>query len=394
MRNLAVFQSGGVTAVINASMVGVVREAMAQPEIGAIIGARGGVRGLLDGDCVDLRRQPPTVLDRVRNTPSAALGSTRHKPTETEIPRALAALRRMDVGYLCPIGGNDSADTAHRLHRAARDAGYALNVVTVPKTIDNDLPHTDHTPGYASAARAVARMARATAYDTAGLPLFNVKLLEVMGRDAGWVAAASTLAQEYPDDAPHLVYLPERPTMAEQIVADVRAVVARVGWCVAVVPETLKDANGVPLGGDATFTDPFGHPYPASPVAALAALLSDTEGLRARYDKPGSLARMAPCPQDMDEAEACGREAVRRAVAGESDRMVTIRRIADAPYAITYETTPLASVANTVRHLPDEFIAPDGRGVTDAFRRYALPLLGPEPFAPFGRLEPHGFRLP
>ncbi len=389
MRNLVVFQSGGVTAVINASMVGVVREAMAHAEVGAIIGARNGVRGLLDGDCVDLRHQSPETLDRVRNTPSAALGSTRHKPTEEDIARALNALKQMDVGYLCPIGGNDSADTAHRLHLAARDAGYDLNVVTVPKTIDNDLPHTDHTPGYASVAREVARMARATAYDTAGLPLFNVKLLEVMGRDAGWVAAASALAQEGPDAAPHLIYLPERPTTAEQIVADVRAVVGRVGWCVAVVPETLKDADGTPLGGDAVFTDPFGHPYPASPVAALAALLSREEGLRARYDKPGSLARMAPCPQDLGEAEACGREAVRRAVAGESDRMVVMRRVADAPYAVTYDVTPLDTIANIVRQLPDDFIAPSGRGVTEAFRRYALPLLGPEPFAPFGRLEMH-----
>jgi ATP-dependent phosphofructokinase / diphosphate-dependent phosphofructokinase len=386
MKNLVVFQSGGVTAVINASMIGVVRESMAHQQIGAIIGARHGIRGLLDGDCLDLRRQPLEMLDRVRNTPSAALGSTRHKPTEDDIVSALDALRQMDVGYLCPIGGNDSADTAHRLHQAAEAAGYDLRVVAVPKTIDNDLPHTDHTPGYGSVARAVARMARETACDTAGLPLFNVKLLEVMGRDAGWVAAATALAQEGPDDAPQLIYLPERPPTAAQIVAEVAAVVARVGWCVAVVPETLRDADGQPIGGDAAYVDPFGHAYPASPVAALAALLSRENGLRARYDKPGSLARMLPAPQDLDEAEACGREAVRRAVAGESDVMVTIQRVSDDPYAVAYGATPLAGIANTVRHLPDDFIRPDGRGVTDAFHRYALPLLGPEPFPPYGRL--------
>ncbi|MDQ6906736.1 MAG: diphosphate--fructose-6-phosphate 1-phosphotransferase [Chloroflexota bacterium] len=387
MRNLLVFQSGGVTAVINASMVGIVREGMAQDSVGEIIGARSGIRGLLDDDLIDLRRQSAATLARVRNTPSAALGSTRHKPTDDDIARALDALQRLNVGYVCPIGGNDSADTAHRLHRAAHAIGLNIHFVTVPKTIDNDLPHTDHTPGYASVARAVARMARETAYDTEALPLFPVKLLEVMGRDAGWVAAATALAHDGPDDAPHLIYLPERPPTAAQILDEIAAVVARVGWCVAVVPETLRDPDGKPIGGLGTYVDPFGHAYAASPVAALAATLERERGLRTRYDKPGTIARMMPAPLDLDEAEACGREAVRRAIAGESDRMVTIERIADEPYAIRHGVTPLSGVANIVRNLPDEFIAPDGRGVTDAFRRYALPLLGPDPFPPFGRLE-------
>lgn len=386
-RNLAVFQSGGVTPVTNASLVGVVREARVHDAIGAVIGARRGIVGLLDDDLLDLSAQSAATLARVRNTPSAALGSTRHKPTDADITRALDVLVRHEVGYFCPIGGNDSADTAHRLHEAARAAGADLRVITVPKTIDNDLPHTDHTPGYGSVARTVAWYARDTAYDTMALPVFPVKLLEVMGRDAGWVAAATALAQEGPDDAPHLIYLPERPPTDAQILDEIATVVARVGWCVAVVPETLRDAGGTPIGGDATYVDPFGHPYPASPVAALAALLERERGIRARYDKPGTIARMTPNPLDLDEAEACGREAVRRVVAGESDRMVTIRRLADDPYAVAYAATPLAGVANVVRHLPDEFIAPNGRGVTAAFRRYALPLLGPDPFPPYGRLE-------
>jgi len=387
VKNLLVFQSGGVTAVINASMVGVVREGMAQGAVGEIIGARSGIRGLLDDDLIDLRRQPAETLSRVRNTPSAALGSTRHKPTDDDLVRVLDALQRLNVGYVCPIGGNDSADTAHRLHLAAQAAGLLITFVTVPKTIDNDLPHTDHTPGYASVARAVARMARQTAYDTAALPLFPVKLLEVMGRDAGWVAAATTLAQEGPDDAPHLIYLPERPPTATQILDEIAAVVRRVGWCVAVVPETLRGPDGAPIGGMGTYVDPFGHAYAASPVAALAAALERERGLRARFDKPGTLARMMPCATDLDEAEACGREAVRRAIAVESDQMVTIERLSDAPYAVRYGATPLSGIANIVRTLPDDFIAPNGRGVTDAFRRYALPLLGPDPFPPVGRLE-------
>jgi 6-phosphofructokinase len=386
-KNLLVFQSGGVTAVINASMVGVVREAMTHAAVGEIIGARAGIRGVLDGDLIDLRRQPTGTIARVRSTPSAALGSTRHKPTDDDIARALAILQHLGVGYVCPIGGNDSADTAHRLHLAARAAAVPLTIVTVPKTIDNDLPHTDHTPGYSSVARAVARMARETAYDTAAMPIFPVKLLEVMGRDAGWVAAASALAREAPEDPPHLIYLPERPPTATQVLDEIAAVVARVGWCVAVVPETLRDPEGKSIGGMGTYVDPFGHAYAASPVAALAAMFERERGLRARFDKPGTLARMMPIPTDLDEAEACGREAVRRVVAGESDRMVTIERISDDPYAVRYGITPLDGIANIVRNLPDDFIAPGGRDVTDAFRRYALPLLGPNPFPPFGRLE-------
>jgi len=385
-RNLVVFQSGGVTAVINASLVGVIREARRHADIRRIFGARRGIEGVRDGALIDLTDMPDNVLDRVRDTPSAALSSTRHKPTEADLARALDRLQMHDIGYVCPIGGNDSADTAHRLHLAARAVGRDIRFVTVPKTIDNDLPDTDHTPGYGSVARTVARMARDTVYDTAGLPVFPVKILEVMGRDAGWVAAATALAQETPEDAPHLIYLPERPPTVPQMLDEIAAVVARVGWCVAVVPETLRDADNHAIGGEATYVDPFGHPYPASPAAALCALLGRERGLRARFDKPGSLARMQPAPLDQDEAEACGREAVRRAIAGESDRMVTIERVSDAPYTVRYGVTPLENVANTARHLPDRFIRTDGRGVTDAFRQYALPLLGPDPFPQYGRL--------
>lgn len=155
----------------------------------------------------------------------------------------------------------------------------------------------------------------------------------------------------------------------------------------------MRDPEGKPIGGFGTYVDPFGHAYAASPVAALAATLERERGLRARYDKPGTIARMMPAPLDLDEAEACGREAVRRTIAAESDRMVTIERIADEPYAVTYGVTPLSGIANIVRTLPDDFIAPDGRGVTNVFRRYALPLLGPDPFPPFGQLERHSLRI-
>ncbi len=393
MKNLLVFQSGGVTAVINASLVGVVREARESGNVGRIgrvFGARRGVVGVRDGDMLDLSAQADDLLDRVRHTPSAALGSTRHKPTEDDLARALEMLVRLDVGYVCPIGGNDSADTAHRLHTMARARSMDIRFVAVPKTIDNDLPGTDHTPGYGSVARAVATMAQRTALDTEGLPVFPVKILEVMGRDAGWVAAAAALGQDAhatPDDAPHLIYLPERPPTVPQMLDEIAAVTERVGWCVAVMPETLRDATGANVGGEAVYVDPFGHPYPASPAAALCALLLRERGIRARFDKPGSLARMLPAPLDQDEAEACGREAVRRALAGESDRMVTMTRVSDDPYAVEYGTQPLVNVANTMRPLPNEFIRPDGRGVTEAFRRYALPLLGPNPFPMYGRFS-------
>jgi len=394
--NLLVGQSGGATAVINASLVGVIEAARASAAVGTVAGMRGGIEGLLRDDLLDLGRQPAEVVARLRRTPSAALGTGRHKLAADELDAALGALRRRDIRYFLYIGGNDSADTAHRLHERAREVGYDLCVIAIPKTIDNDLPHTDHCPGYGSIARFLALATRDAGRDTEASPqLYPVKIIEVMGRNAGWVAAACALARDEARDAPHLLFLPERPPASfEALLAEIAAAVRDHGYCVAVVPETLRDATGLPIGGGASgFVDAFGHAYYPGIAPLLTERIATALGLRARYDKPGTIARMsmvAVSETDLAEAEAAGREAVRRATGGESDLMIAIERADDEPYRVSYGAVPLARIANTERLLPDAFIGADGRSVTAAFRRYALPLLG-APLARYGRLEELGW---
>jgi 6-phosphofructokinase len=391
--NLLVGQSGGATAVINASLVGVIEAARDAGSVGSVIGMRHGIEGLLGEGLLDLGRQSAAVLGSIRRTPSAALGTGRHKLHDADLDRALALLRRHDIRYFVYIGGNDSADTAHRLHAHARARGYDLRVIAVPKTIDNDLPHTDHCPGYGSIARFLALTVRDAGRDVESSPqLYPVKIVEVMGRNAGWVAAACALAREDERDAPQLIFLPERPPASmEALLSEIGAAVTRHGFCVAIVPETLRDATGHPLGGGAGgFTDAFGHQYHPGLAPLLTERIKDALGLRARYDKPGTMARMAMLAiseADLAEAEAAGREAVRRALGGESDRMITIERLDDDPYTVGYGAVPLDRIANTERLLPDEFIGDDGRSVTAAFRRYALPLLG-APLPAYGRFAP------
>lgn len=397
--NLIVGQSGGATAVINASLWGVIAEALAHEAVGEIIGMRFGVEGLLREELIDLRRQPAAVLARLRRTPAAALGACRHRLRPAEAERALAICRRLGVRYFLYIGGNDSADTAHTLHVLAAARGIDLAVIAVPKTIDNDLPVTDHCPGYGSIARFVATATQESGKDTeAQATLYPVKLIEVMGRNAGWVAAASWLGKRAEEDAPHLVYLPERPVAGvEQVLAEVQAAHARYGRVVAVLPETMKDAQGRPIGGsEPVFVDSFGHRYFASPAEALARRITGELGLRARYDRPGTIQRMSMAlasPVDLDEAEAVGREGVRLALAGVSDRMVTLVRESDEPYRCGLGSVELAAIANTERHLPDAFIGAGGRSLTPAFAAYARPLLGAPP-PDYARLEPLPVRWP
>ncbi len=391
---LLVAQSGGATAVINASLVGVIEVARDSGQFGRVLGARNGIEGLLAERFILLHDQEPELLQVIRVTPSAALGTGRHKLKEGDLDRALAIMRQHGITAFVYIGGNDSADTAHRLAIRAAETGQELRVAAVPKTIDNDLPETDHCPGYGSIARYLANAVRDATYDSIASPqLHAVKFVEVMGRDAGWVAASGVLGFLSDErDLEPLVLLPERPP------ADVEVVLAAVerdlqtrGWSVVVVPETLRTADGRHLGGnEPDYIDGFGHPYYPSTGAALTRLVSQRLEVRARYDKPGTAARMSislASAVDQDEAYALGAGAVERIVAGESGIVTILRRTGDDPYACVVDAVPIERVANTVRRLPDAFIAGDGFGVTDAFRRYATPLLGPEPFPRYGRFD-------
>ncbi|HKV85999.1 MAG TPA: 6-phosphofructokinase [Ktedonobacterales bacterium] len=381
--HLIVGQSGGATAVINAGLVGVVRAALESDAIDDVYGMRYGIRGALNDDLLDFRGVPAGTLDALRTTPSAALGSCRYRLTEEEAARVVERLRAMDVRYVAYIGGNDSADTAIKLTRAAQAADYELRVVCVPKTIDNDLPDTDHCPGYGSAARFLALATMDSALCTLSMPdHYPVKIIEVMGRDAGWLVAASALGKRSEDDAPHLLYLPERSLSEQEFLGDVRAAHERYGYVVAVVAETVRDEHGRQLGeAAAQGTDAFGHKLLGGAAQYLVELVRGELGLRARFDKPGDLQRMSSVcvsPVDRAEAELVGRAAVAALLRGESGKMVTLTRVPGNKYQVETGLTDLARVANQHRSLPSEYITPDGRGVTEAFRAYALPLLGEE----------------
>ncbi len=382
--NLLVGQSGGCTAVINASLAGVVQQAHADGRVDDILGMRHGIEGLLLSDLVDLRYEPLTLWEQLRRTPSAALGSGRYKLREEDIGRILERLRALDVRYFIYIGGNDSADTAHRVSEAARLEGYELHAIAVPKTIDNDLPHTDHCPGYGSIARFVATVTQEVGLDTEAMRRIDpVKILEVMGRDAGWVAAAAALGKQRDSDAPHLIYTPERSLSRERFLRDIKRCHERYGYVIAVVTETVRDQSGESIARtDPVFShDPFGHRYLTGAASYLADLVARELGLRARFDKPGTIQRMSMAmvsEVDLQEAYEVGAHAVRVALDGEDDKMVTLERISNDPYAAQPGLVPLVEIANRQKLLPDEFINGEGNHVTPAFVEYALPLIGAE----------------
>lgn len=394
---IVVGQSGGPTAVVNSSLVGVVHAALESPEITRVIGARFGVEGILSGDLVDLGQESPRTLETLRRTPAAALGSNRYKLNPADPERILAALEALGVRYFVYIGGNDSADTAHRVARAAASHGYPLRAIHVPKTIDNDLPLTDHCPGYGSAARFVALALRDTGRDTEAMRrVAPIKLVELPGRNAGWVVAAAALARKSDDDAPHLIFPPERRLSLDSFLEAIQRSYDRRGFVVAAVPETLRDENGEAYGrlGQNGGRDEFGHEKLSGAAAYLCGWIGQRLGLDARWDKPGHLVRSSiACVSETDLAEAylVGRRAVEAALAGETDRMVTLVREPSARYRATTGLVPLESVANRERLLPAEYLTADGTDVTPAFREYAEPLLG-GPLPEYGRLR--GAELP
>lgn len=388
---LLVGQSGGPTAVMNSSLLGVVETALERPEITGVLGAVDGIEGLLEGLVIDLGQEDRSTLRALRSTPSAALGSCRYKLKTGDADRLLAQLRRLGVGYFVYIGGNDSADTAHRLALRAAEIGQELRVIAVPKTIDNDLPITDHCPGYGSIARFVAIALQDVGRDTEAMHRLDpVKIVEVMGRNAGWVAAASALGKRDAFDPPHLIYPPERPLIAEEFLDQVQAIHRRLGHVVVVVAETAKGLNGELIGAaDRAVQDSFGHRRLVEPARKLAALVEERLGLRARYDRPGTIQRMStPCQSetDLDEAHAAGRRAVEAALAGTTDQMVTLIRAPGSPYRCCYGLAPLGQIANAEKLLPPEFFPDQDALPTPAFRSYAEPLLG-GPLPPHARLR-------
>ncbi|SFL41695.1 6-phosphofructokinase [Rugamonas rubra] len=379
---ILVAQGGGPTAVINQSLVGVALEARRFRDVSRVYGARHGVRGIVDEDFVDLTQETSHNLELVAATPSSALGSTRDKPDIKYCQEIFQVLRAHEIEHFFYIGGNDSSDTVRIVSLEAAKAGYPLRCVHIPKTIDNDLVGSDHTPGFPSAARFVAQAFAGANLDNAALP--GVYVGVVMGRHAGFLTAAAALGKKFPDDGPHLIYLPERVFVLEQFLADVKAMYARHGRCVVAVSEGIHDAAGQPIAAllaKELERDAHGN-VQLSGNGALADLLCEEIKARlgikrVRGDTFGYLQRsFIGCVSDVDQREAreVGEKAVQFAMWGQRDGSVAIQRTGF--YSVDYALLPLEAVAGKTRTMEDEFISASGTDVTDAFRLYLRPLLG------------------
>ena len=377
--------------MINASLVGAVEAALTDQRIGSIYGMHHGIEGLLKEDIIDLSNQPNSVWSQLLHTPSAALGSCRYKLQEHDLERTIEILRRYDIRYMLYIGGNDSADTAHRLAQAAQQANYELFIISIPKTIDNDLPFTDHCPGYGSAARFLAQATQDSTMNTLSIPWhYPVKVIETMGRDAGWLTASAALGKRHEDDAPHILLLPEQPFQEEYFLTQVEAIYKRIGYVIVVAAEAIRDTKGQALGtaGQAGM-DAFHHPLLSGAAQYLVELVKRELKIRARFDKPGDLQRMSSAhisSPDRDEAYLAGKMGVQALLAGESDKMITLVRENQAGYHCTTGLADLGQVANVQRLMPDEYLNADKTMVTQAFYEYALPLIG-EPLVHHTQLE-------
>jgi ATP-dependent phosphofructokinase / diphosphate-dependent phosphofructokinase len=389
-----VAQGGGPTAVINQSLVGVVLEARRQKGVDLVYGARHGVRGIVNEDFVDLTQETSHNLEMVAHTPSSALGSTRDKPDLKYCHEIFKVLQAHGIGHFFYIGGNDSSDTVRIVSEEAAQAGYPLRTIHIPKTIDNDLVGSDHTPGFPSAARFVAQAFAGVNLDNAALP--GVYVGVVMGRHAGFLTAASALGKKFADDGPHLIYLPERTFVIEDFLVSVKSVYDRLGRCVIAVSEGIHDASGTPILAQLAKQvehDAHGN-VQLSGSGALADLLCEEIKARlgikrVRGDTFGYLQRsFIGCVSDVDQREAreVGEKAVQFAFSAGRDGSVAIKRT--GYYSVDYELLPLASVAGKTRTMEDEFINASGTDVTDAFRMYLRPLLG-SAFPDAFRLRPN-----
>ena len=366
-----VLHSGGPTPVVNASLLGVVEETRRHARITQLWGARFGIDGILNQDFIDLLALDPNRLSAVALSPSSGLGTSRRYVDEETLAAILKVLVSRGVEYLFYTGGNGSMGAAARI---AESSG--VRVIGIPKTIDNDLTHTDHTPGYATAARFFACAARDIGADNRALP-GQAEFIEVLGRNTGWLVAATALARRDPDDAPHLIYFPETRLPLAQLLDDVDRVYRRLGHCVVAVCEGQLDESAQPFGADVRPSS--GRPLAMNLAHRLAMLVTEKLKLRARSEKPGLLARSSAAyfsQLDWDEARLAGEAAVRAAIAGESGVMITLEREPGSFYSVRCGTAPLATVASAERAFPAEWRNAAGNDVTSAFLDYAEPLLG------------------
>ena len=379
-----VAQSGGPTTVINSSACGVIEESLRHRNvITGLVGANNGILGIVQEDLFDLSAESPQTIADLRCTPASAIGSCRYKLGDLDKDRGkyrrlLEVFRAHNIRYFFYIGGNDSMDTADKVDRLARQEGYDLRVLGVPKTIDNDLVGTDHCPGYGSVAKFLATCVMEAGRDTEAMYTVDpVTVMEAMGRNTGWIAAATGLASRHPDEAPHLIYVPEIPFSEERFLEEVREVHRRLNRVFVVVSEGIKNEKGQYVAAQAEI-DAFGHRQLGGVADYLRQLISRETGLKARYNKLDTCQRNAmhfASLTDSNEAYACGQAVVRFALEGITGKMAALQRESEVPYRCGIKLVPLVEVANGVKPLPRDYMNVAGNHISQAMRTYAGPLI-------------------
>jgi len=381
--NLLYGQSGGPTSVINASAYGVIKEAMEnQDTIKDILMMKHGIQGALNEDFIFISKQKEKDIELLKHSPGSAFGSVRYKMADykeddTDYVRLLYIFQEYNIRYFLYNGGNDSMDTCDRISEYMKHVGYEVRVIGVPKTIDNDLPFTDHTPGYGSAAKFIINTIMEVSYDMLAYPKGKVTIVEIMGRHAGWLTAASAVATKN-GFGPDLIYLPEVPFSVENFKKDVEKVYSKKSQCLVAVSEGLSNDEGIFLSSSSALKDAFGHFQLGGVSSKLAQIVNNEMRISSRNIELGTTQRSAAHLQsltDVNEAILVGRTAVKYALKGESGVMVTIERVTTKPYKVTYGKQPLKNIANKEKTIPKSMINKDGNFITDEFIDYVMPLI-------------------
>jgi 6-phosphofructokinase 1 len=393
LKNAFYAQSGGVTSVINASACGLIETARKHPErIAKVYAGRNGILGALTEDLIDTSQESDQAIAALRHTPSGAFGSCRHKlkgldESKAEYQRLIEVFKAHQIGYFFYNGGGDSQDTAHKVSQAGEKLGYPITCIGIPKTVDNDLPVTDNCPGFGSVAKYVAVSTREASFDVASMCSTSTKvfILEVMGRHAGWIAAAGGLAADDHNEIPVVILFPELAFDEDRFLARINENVREYGYCSVVVSEGVKGANGKFLS-EAGGTDAFGHAQLGGAAPVIANIVKKSLGYKYHWAVADYLQRAArhiASKTDVEQAYAVGRAAVELALKGENAVMPTIVRTSDSPYRWEIGSAPLSEVANVEKKLPRAFISPDGFGIAEACRNYLLPLIEGEDYPPY-----------
>ena len=391
-KNAIYAQSGGVTSVINATAGGVIEAARKSKRINKLYAGKNGIRGLLREDIIDTSIEDIVEIKKLQHTPGGIFGSCRHKLKDSssnkkEYERLIEVFRAHDIGYFFYNGGGDSQDTTNKISQFTIDAGFPVQCIGIPKTVDNDLPYTDNCPGFGSVAKYVATSVREAALDVQSMSESSTKvfIMEVMGRHAGWIAASSGLAHDKNNSAPHIILLPEIPFYKAKFLKRVKETIKKHGFCVIVVSEGARFKNGEFIA-DAGTVDSFGHKQLGGVAPTIAGMIKDNLGYKYHWAVSDYLQRAArhiSSKTDLDQAYAVGKAAVRFALSGENAVMPIIKRISSNPYSWEIDKVKLSKVANVEKKLPQNFITKDGFGVTETCKNYLRPLIQGEAYPPY-----------